>query len=59
MFLKESYGHESESSKSKGSYRELKDRATEYSLMSKKFKGKYPFNNWLTKPLNYEDFLIN
>ncbi|RID39941.1 hypothetical protein BRARA_J00021 [Brassica rapa] len=59
MFLKESYGHESESSKSKGSYRELKDKATEYSLMSKKFKGKYPFNNWLTKPLNYEDFLIN
>uniref|UniRef100_M4EWQ0 A to I editase domain-containing protein n=1 Tax=Brassica campestris TaxID=3711 RepID=M4EWQ0_BRACM len=27
MFLKESYGHESESSKSKGSYRELKVRA--------------------------------
>lgn len=59
MFLKEFYGHESESSKSKGSYRELKDKATEYSLMSKKFKGKYPFKNWLTKPLNYEDFLIN
>ncbi|KAF8113023.1 hypothetical protein N665_0058s0118 [Sinapis alba] len=59
LFLKEIYGHESESSKSKGSYRELKDKATEYSLMSKKFKGKYPFNNWLTKPLSYEDFLIN
>ncbi|KAJ0245351.1 tRNA-specific adenosine deaminase TAD1 [Hirschfeldia incana] len=59
MFLKEFYGHESESSKSKGSYRELKDKATEYSLMSKIFKGKYPFSNWLTKPLNYEDFLIN
>ncbi|CAH8316468.1 unnamed protein product [Eruca vesicaria subsp. sativa] len=59
LFLKEIDGHESESSKSKGSYRELKDKATEYSLMSKKFKGKYPFNNWLTKPPNYEDFLIN
>ncbi|KAG2320398.1 hypothetical protein Bca52824_013611 [Brassica carinata] len=59
LFLKEIDGHESETSKSKGSYRELKDKATEYSLMSKKFKGKYPFNNWLTKPLNYEDFLLN
>ncbi|EOA37557.1 hypothetical protein CARUB_v10011834mg [Capsella rubella] len=59
LFLKEAHGHESESFKSIRSYRELKDKATEYSLMSKIFKGKYPFNNWLRKPLNYEDFLIN
>ncbi|ESQ36808.1 hypothetical protein EUTSA_v10007725mg [Eutrema salsugineum] len=59
LFLKETYGHNSESTKSIGSYRELKDKATEYSSMSKIFKGKYSFNNWLTKPLNYEDFLIN
>ncbi|VVA89611.1 unnamed protein product [Arabis nemorensis] len=59
LFLKETHGHASESSKSKGSYRELKDKATKYSLMSKIFKGKYPFKNWLTKPLHYEDFLIN
>ncbi|XP_010457086.1 PREDICTED: tRNA-specific adenosine deaminase 1-like [Camelina sativa] len=56
LFLKEAHGHENESSKSIRSYRELKDKATEYSLMSKIFKGKYPFNNWLRKPLNYEDF---
>ncbi|KAL1217110.1 tRNA-specific adenosine deaminase TAD1 [Cardamine amara subsp. amara] len=56
LFLKETHGHESESSNSERSYRELKDKAIEYSLMSKIFKGKYPFNNWLTKPLNYEDF---
>lgn len=36
----------------------MQDKATEYSLMSKIFKGKYPFNNWLRKPLNYEDFMI-
>ncbi|CAE5956254.1 unnamed protein product [Arabidopsis arenosa] len=59
LFLKETHGHERESSKSKKSYRELKNKATEYSLMSKILKGKYPFNNWLRKPLNYEDFLIN
>ncbi|CAA7026108.1 unnamed protein product [Microthlaspi erraticum] len=58
LFLKETHGHESESSKAERSYRELKDKATEYSLMSKIFKGKHPFNNWLTKPLSYEDFLI-
>uniref|UniRef100_A0A1J3GA83 tRNA-specific adenosine deaminase 1 n=2 Tax=Noccaea caerulescens TaxID=107243 RepID=A0A1J3GA83_NOCCA len=59
LFLKETHGHESESSKSERCYRELKEKATEYSLMSKIFKGKHPFNKWLTKPLNYEDFLIN
>ncbi|CAN8306513.1 unnamed protein product [Cochlearia groenlandica] len=58
LFLKETHGLENESSKSKSTYRELKYN-TEYSLMSKIFKGKHPFNSWLTKPVNHEDFLIN
>ncbi|KAK8718342.1 hypothetical protein V6N13_045579 [Hibiscus sabdariffa] len=37
-------------------YRELKDRAEEYNLASKVFKGRPPFQNWLTKPLNLENF---
>ncbi|KAI4328772.1 hypothetical protein L6164_021102 [Bauhinia variegata] len=38
-------------------YRELKDRAEEYCLASKIFKGKPPFSNWLSKPLDSEAFL--
>ncbi|XP_040938707.1 tRNA-specific adenosine deaminase TAD1 isoform X5 [Gossypium hirsutum] len=40
------------------SYRELKDRAEEYSLASKLFKGRPPFRNWLLKPVNLENFSI-
>ncbi|KAK8554492.1 hypothetical protein V6N13_093481 [Hibiscus sabdariffa] len=43
-------------SSSEVSYRELKDRAEEYNLASKVFKGRHPFQNWLTKPLNSENF---
>ncbi|XVE77110.1 hypothetical protein DITRI_Ditri13aG0035700 [Diplodiscus trichospermus] len=38
------------------SYRELKDKAGEYSSASKLLKGKPPFHNWLLKPLNLENF---
>ncbi|XP_012437674.1 tRNA-specific adenosine deaminase TAD1 isoform X1 [Gossypium raimondii] len=40
------------------SYRELKDRAEEYSSASKLFKGRPPFRNWLLKPVNLENFSI-
>ncbi|MBA0805166.1 hypothetical protein Gohar_004706 [Gossypium harknessii] len=40
------------------SYRELKDRADEYSSASKLFKGRPPFRNWLLKPVNLENFSI-
>ncbi|XP_010544381.1 PREDICTED: tRNA-specific adenosine deaminase 1 isoform X2 [Tarenaya hassleriana] len=58
MFLKITQRHESGSSEKNSSYRELKDKAMEYTLMSKTFKGRSPFNTWLTKPLNYEEFSI-
>ncbi|XP_039061417.1 tRNA-specific adenosine deaminase TAD1 isoform X4 [Hibiscus syriacus] len=45
-----------ECSFSEVSYREFKDRAEEYTLASKVFKGRPPFQNWLTKPLNLENF---
>ncbi|KAL5792414.1 hypothetical protein ACOSP7_001008 [Xanthoceras sorbifolium] len=37
-------------------YRELKDGAQEYNLISKIFKQKPPFNNWLLKPIDFEAF---
>ncbi|KAF2315324.1 hypothetical protein GH714_038832 [Hevea brasiliensis] len=40
------------------SYRELKNDVEAYSLTSKTFKGKPPFNNWPLKPLNLEAFSI-
>ncbi|PPD79405.1 hypothetical protein GOBAR_DD23675 [Gossypium barbadense] len=40
------------------SYRELKDRAEEYSSASKLVKGRPPFRNWLLKPVNLENFSI-
>ncbi|KAK2650321.1 hypothetical protein Ddye_017810 [Dipteronia dyeriana] len=36
------------------SYRELKVGAQEYNLSSKILKGKPPFRNWLSKPLDFE-----
>ncbi|XP_021653071.2 LOW QUALITY PROTEIN: tRNA-specific adenosine deaminase TAD1 [Hevea brasiliensis] len=40
------------------SYRELKNDVEAYSLTSKTFRGKPPFNNWPLKPLNLEAFSI-
>ncbi|XP_065638598.1 tRNA-specific adenosine deaminase TAD1 isoform X2 [Quercus suber] len=40
------------------SYRALKERAQEYNLTSKNFKGRPPFSNWLLKPEDYEAFSI-
>ncbi|KAL3536836.1 hypothetical protein ACH5RR_000202 [Cinchona calisaya] len=38
------------------SYRELKDRALDYSSTSKAFKGSLYFENWFVKPQDFESF---
>lgn len=38
------------------SYRELKDRALDYSSASKAFKGSLHFRNWSVKPKDFESF---
>ncbi|CAN0884155.1 tRNA-specific adenosine deaminase TAD1 [Linum grandiflorum] len=38
------------------SYRELKDSVSEYSLASRTFKEREPFDNWPLKPLDLEAF---
>ncbi|XP_027159011.1 tRNA-specific adenosine deaminase TAD1-like isoform X3 [Coffea eugenioides] len=42
----------------KKSYRELKDRASDYSFTSKIFKGSPYFSNWSVKPREFESFIV-
>ncbi|CAI9101789.1 OLC1v1039203C1 [Oldenlandia corymbosa var. corymbosa] len=41
------------------SYRELKDRATDYSFASKSFKGSPHFGSWFLKPHDFEPYIIS
>lgn len=43
---------------SKKSYRELKDRASDYSFTLKIFKGSPHFANWFVKPREFESFMV-